>query len=122
MDASKIIEARVIAHLAANLTGCTVAAEVPEDYTDALIVVSRVGEQVDNHLRRTRLAVQCYGATMLDAAARCEDAVGALMTLPANDAGVTALRVETTYNWTDETTKRYRYQAVVHVSYYEEED
>lgn len=122
MTADQIIEARVIAHLARHMPGVTVAAEVPEDYPGgaALIVVSRLGEQRQNHLRRARLAVQSYGATLLDAAERCEAAEAALASLPAEDAGVTACRVETSYNFTDETTKRYRYQSIVHVSYYEE--
>lgn len=122
MQHTDIIEARVIAHLARHLP-CAVAAEVPEDFPDsaALVVVSRLGEQRTNHLRRARLAVQSYGATLLAAAALCEAAEQALVQLPAEDAGVTACRVETSYNFTDETTKRYRYQSVVHVSYYEEE-
>lgn len=122
MTNSDIIEARVIACLANHLS-CRVAAEVPEDFPAdaALVVVSRLGERRENHLRRARLAVQSYGRSLLDAAARCEAAERALYALPAEDAGVSSCRVETSYNFTDETTKRYRYQSVVHVTYYEED-
>lgn len=114
-----LIEARVIAHLAAALTGVTVAGEVPEDFPDngALVVVEKVGESVTNHLRHARLAVQSYGDTLLHAAERNEAVLSALESLTESPA-VSACRVETSYNFTDETRKRYRYQAVVHVTYY----
>ena len=53
MTNSDIIEARVIACLANHLS-CRVAAEVPEDFPAdaALVVVSRLGERRENHLRR----------------------------------------------------------------------
>lgn len=122
MTGNQVIEARVIAHLS-RVLACPVAAEVPEDLPadGALAVVSRLGGQDGDHIRRARLAVQTYGATLLDAALLCEDAVSALKSLPASDAGVSGCRVETSYNFTDETTKRYRYQIIVHVTYYEEE-
>lgn len=117
-----LIEARVIAHLSGQMPGCTVAAEVPEDFPDdgALVVVEKVGESVVNRLRQARLAVQSYGDTLLHAAERNEAALSALASLAA-DPAVSACRVETSYNFSDEVRKRYRYQAVVHVSYYEEE-
>ena len=116
-----LIETRVIAHLSALLDGCAVAAEVPEDFPDdgALVVVEKVGESVVNRIRQARLAVQSYGDTLLHAAERNEAALAALSSL-TDDPVVTACRPETSYNFSDEVRKRYRYQAVVHVSYYEE--
>ena len=113
----------MIAFLSANITGCNVAAEMPEDYPDdgALVTVEKVGESVLNRIRTARLAVQSYGDTLLHAAERNEAVLTALEDLTL-DPVVSACRVETTYNFSDEVRKRYRYQAVVHVSYYYEED
>ena len=117
-----LIEARVIAYLTANLQGVDVKGEVPEDFPDdgALVIVEKVGESVSNHLRRARLAVQSYGDTLLHAGERNEAVLAALESLPAASPAVSSCRVETSYNFTDEVRKRYRYQAIVHVSYYEE--
>ena len=119
-----LIESNVIAHLSRHMTDCLVCAEVPEDYPadGALVVVSRLGGGNTNHLRTARLAIQTYGASLLDAATRCEAAIAAMETLPAEDECVTAVRIDTSYNFTDETTKRYRYQCVLYVTYYDWED
>lgn len=119
-----LIESHIIAHLAAKMTGCLICAEVPEDYPadGALVVVSRLGGGNTNHLRTARIAIQTYGASLLDAATRCETALGYMLELPADDPCVTAVHIDTSYNWTDETTKRYRYQSVMYVTYYDWED
>lgn len=118
-----LIEARVIAHLTACMTGCLVAAEVPETFpaNAALVIVSRLGGGTENKIRRARLAVQSYGKTLLEAAERNEAAISALSTLTA-DPVVSACRVETSYIFSDEARKRPRYQSIVHVTYYETED
>ena len=118
-----LIEARVIAHLTACMTGCLVAAEVPEIFPAdaALVIVSRLGGGTENRIRRARLAVQSYGTTLYDAAARNEAAIQALATL-TNDSAVSACRIETSYIFSDEARKRPRYQSIVHVTYYETED
>ena len=118
-----LIESRVIARLAGQMPGVLVCAEVPEDFPAdaALVVVERLGVSETDRLRRARLAVQSYGLTLLDAAERNEAALLALKTL-TDDPAVSACRVESSYNFTDEARKRYRYQAVVHVTYYNDEE
>lgn len=118
-----LIETLVISHLSGLLPGVLVAAEVPEDFPEdaALAVVEKTADSRNNRIMRATFAVKSYGAALADAAALSRRVRSAMESL-AERPEVSACRFETDYNWTDETRKRYRYQAIYHITYYDLED
>lgn len=92
--------------------------EVAASTESSFVVVEKTGSDSRNHVARADLAVQCYGATLLEAASLCERVKTAMKLLTALPQ-VAACRLQRDYNFTDTASKRYRYQAVFSVTYYE---
>lgn len=114
-----MIEKTVIQYLSGAL-GAPVRAELPEDYTGgAMVLVERLGGGHENRLASATIAVQSYGDSLLDAATLSGQAVRAMEEIITLDE-VASCRLNSEYNYTDERSKRYRYQAVLDLTYYED--
>lgn len=92
--------------------------EMPAALQGSFVLVEKTGSDCRNHVARADLAVQCYGTTLLEAASLCERVKNAMQLLTALPQ-VAACRLQRDYNFTDTAAKRYRYQAVFSVTYYE---
>lgn len=114
-----IIEALVIAFLQSNLT-VPVYAERPEKPDPSYVIVEKVGGDETNQIPRATLAVQSHAGSMLEAATLNAQVKRVMKTLIEDDR-VSRCHINSDYNFTDEETKTYRYQAVFDITYYEEE-
>lgn len=111
-----MIEEKVIAYLANDLR-LPVYAEVPEANSGSFVVVEKTGSGRVNRLDSATLAVQSYADTLAAAAALNETVKASMFDMIAEDS-VSSVRLNSDYNFTDTSTKRYRYQAVFVVTYY----
>lgn len=68
-------------------------------------------------LRESTVAIQSYASSMYDAAALNEEVILAMQNLIEVD-DVTRVELNSNYNYTDTTTKEYRYQAVFDITHY----
>lgn len=82
-------------------------------------IVARVGVSPENHIHHGRIAVQSYAPSLVEAMALNRAAYDAMQSLPELSA-VTAAGLVSDYNFTDEETGRYRWQAVYAVNYYDD--
>jgi hypothetical protein len=92
--------------------------EPTEDLTD-YVLIEKVGSSESNHIPTATLVFQSYGASLYDAALRNL----LVKTLVANSVEldeISAVRLNSDYNFTDTTTKKYRYQALFVVTYLED--
>ena len=112
-----MIETTVLDYLRDRL-GVPVTMEVPEGASGTFVVLEKTGSSRQNYIRRATLAVQSYAPTLLLAAQLDDAVIEAMLALPELDR-VAACRLERDYNFTDTETKKYRYQAVFAVTYYE---
>ena len=112
-----MIETTVLDYLRDRL-GVPVTMEVPEGASGTFVVLEKTGSSRQNYIRRATLAVQSYAPTLLSAAQLDDRVIEAMLALPELDR-VAACRLERDYNFTDTETKKYRYQAVFAVTYYE---
>lgn len=83
-----------------------------------VVEITAGGER--SHLRNATVAVSSYGATMTEAASASSDVLIPRMRLLAELPAVTHCGLNSDSNFTDTATKRYRYQAVFEITYYEE--
>lgn len=95
-------------------------AERPEKEPDGrYIVIEKTGSENENHLQDATVAVSSYAKTLYEAS-ELNEAVKHVMlhinTLP----NVSAVRLNSDYNFTSTAAKAYRYQAVFVITYYEE--
>lgn len=112
-----MIKTTVLDYLRDRL-GVPVTMEVPEGASGTFVVLEKTGSSRQNYIRRATLAVQSYAPTLLLAAQLDDRVIEAMLALPKLDR-VAACRLERDYNFTDTETKKYRYQAVFAVTYYE---
>ena len=112
-----MIETTVLDYLRDRL-GVPVTMEVPEGASGTFVVLEKTGSSRQNYIRRATLAVQSYAPTLLLATQLDNAVIEAMLALPTLDQ-VGACKLERDYNFTDTETKKYRYQAVFAVTYYE---
>ena len=97
-------------------TGVFVGVEAPEQPFN-YVLIDQTGSDTVNHITTTTVAVQSYGASLLDALI-LSDTVKSLMLNFVTENAISAVRLETDYNFTDTTTKQYRWQAVYQITHY----
>nr|DAM53587.1 MAG TPA: tail completion protein [Caudoviricetes sp.] len=113
-----MIEKTVIAYLTKKFPKEKVSAEVPKGMPERFITVERTGsQQLRVGLYQSTLAVQSWAMTKMEAAELSEKVCEALRFMPDEEADVSK-SYGSDYNFTDVTTKRYRYQAVFTVTHY----
>lgn len=94
--------------------------EVPSsDYPSfpaSLVIIEKVGGTKTNHVSNASIAFQSYGRS-LEAAAALDEVVREAVEDIVNHTDISGVRLASNYNFTDVTTKRYRYQCVYEVYY-----
>ena len=74
--------------------------------------------QVRFFYEKASVAIQSYSATLLNAAKLNRDVKKAMFNLTDLDK-VISCSLDSDYNYTDEETKQYRYQAVFDIAFYD---
>lgn len=110
------IEEFYISYLSARLT-VPVSGSVRHPIPDSFVTVEKTGAGYDNRTRSATLAIQSWARSRAAAAALCET-VEAIMDGSAADANISRCRLNSSYDFTDTATKRYRYQAVFDITHF----
>lgn len=113
-----MVETALRAHLA-SLVDVPVYLDTPPDHGHNYVTIERVGSGRDDRLNTYRMAIQSYGSTKAEAAALNEQVKEAMLTDVVNRADIGGIRLDSDYDYTDTSTKAYRYQAVFEVVYYD---
>ncbi len=110
-----MIETTLLEYLGENLS-VPVCMEAPAQVT-GYVLLDKTGSSRQNHIITSTFAVQSYGASLLEAAQLNEEVEEAMAGLLELDE-ITKVDLETDYNFTNTTTKQYRWQAVYHITHY----
>lgn len=96
----------------------SVTLDYPKDIKKgSFVLVEKVGSGMENYLYSATLAIQSYGDSMYEAAILNEKVKEAMLFF-ANDKRVGSVKLNSDYNFTDTDMKKFRYQAVFDVYYY----
>lgn len=90
--------------------------EVPEKPIAPYVVIEKTGESETNKILSGTLAIQSYGTSLYSAAELDEEVKTAMESIVELDS-VYRCRLAGSYNFTDTSTKRYRYQSVFDMTY-----
>lgn len=113
-----MIELTVISYLKERFPEEQISAEVPKGMPDRFITVEKTGsQQLGVGLYQSTLAIQSWEISKLGAAELSEQVCEAMREIDAYMPEVTRSR-GSDYDFTDTTTKRYRYQAVFTLTHY----
>lgn len=100
----------------ANLSA-KVYMEQPKDKPEAFFILEKSGGGQTDHISESDFIVQSYGLTLYEAACMNEE-IKAVM-LRANTLNeVSAVELNSDYNYTNAESKSYRYQAIFVVTHY----
>lgn len=87
------------------------------DETGQYVVIEKTGGSRTNFIYNSTITVQSYADSMYNAAALNEKVKNAMFAMP-DEGEVVSVTLNSDYNYTDTTTKKYRYQAVFNVVHY----
>ena len=110
-----MILTELLSYLNTNLS-VEAYAEAPEELT-GYVLLEQTGSSRRNHIITTTIAIQSYGNSMLGAMTLNEEVktvMGGFLQLD----DIIKVELETDYNFTDTTTKQYRWQAVYNITHY----
>jgi len=110
-----MLEEIIIRYL--NDNGIIAYAEVPQAPPERFAVIERTSGGRVNMINNARIAVQSYAPSLYAAAQLNETVKDVMLALPVLD-DIGSCRLSADYNFTDTTTKRYRYQAIFDINYY----
>lgn len=91
--------------------------EAPENAPESYVLTEKTGSSENNHIKEATLAIQSIAPSLYKAACLNElvkDAMDKSISL----GSIAKAKRNSDYNFTDTTTKSYRYQAVYDVVYY----
>lgn len=91
--------------------------EIPERPPQCFVIIEKTSGGSRNRIDSATLAIQSYAETMLEAAKLNERVKAAMQDITDRD-DVSAAKLNSDYNYTDTSTKRYRYQAVYDFVYF----
>lgn len=116
------IEKRTIAYLNNKLSVPTYGAEPTNprpssNQPSEFCIVQKVGGGESNYIQSASLAVQSYAAT-LERASELNEVVKSAMKAMVELDEVTSVKLDTDYEYSKESTKQPRYQAVFDIVYY----
>lgn len=84
---------------------------------DRYVLFEKTSGSKRNHLPSATFAFQSYGKTMYEAATLNEELKQVVEDMIAVDA-ISKIKLNSDYNFTDTTTKEYRYQSVFDINHY----
>lgn len=117
-----MIETIVKNYLQTKLSPIPVTLEVIN--ADKYVLIEKTGSGEDEHLLETTFAIQSYGPSLYEAAALNEAVKEAMLGDGNTDYGIIELSsicqcsLNSDYNYTDTSIKKYRYQAVYDLTHY----
>ena len=112
-----MIELTVLNYLN-NALSVPVRMEVPENPPTKLVVLEKTGSSREHRLNTATIAAQSYAGTLAEAAALNEEVKAAFDNM-IELGTISACRLNSDYNFTDTSTKKYRYQCVYVITYLE---
>ncbi|MBR1383995.1 MAG: hypothetical protein IJ555_09355 [Ruminococcus sp.] len=112
-----MIEITVLDYLTNSLS-VPVYMEEPENPPDEYVLLEKTGSSENDHIQSAVLIVQSYAGSLYGAAS-----LNGLVKRAMRDSitldDVTRCKLNSDYNFTDTETKRYRYQAIFDITYYD---
>lgn len=115
-----MIESKVKEFLESKLS-VPVLMEVPKNPASSFVIIKKTGGTQEEYINSSILTIQSYAPSLYDAAVLNEevkewmlDGLKGLITLE----NVTSVNLNSDYNFTDSSEKRYRYQALFEIVHY----
>ena len=99
-------------------TNIPVYMEIPNlQKIDKFYTIEKTGSSKTNHIQESTFALQSWGNSMIDVI-RLNEEIKALIESAIILNEIVSVRINSDYNYTETSLKKYRYQAVVDIVHY----
>lgn len=112
-----MIETILLEYLDAANLSAEVYMEQPKVKPAAFFLLEKTGGMEVEHISESTFVIQSYASTLVDAAKMNEEIKAVMRDAIVLDA-ISRVELNGDYNYTDSSTKQYRYQAVFVVTHY----
>lgn len=92
--------------------------EKQKNMPDTFYSMEKTGSTIENRIYQSTFAIQSYADSMYNAATLNEEIINVMLDEVITLDEVVSVRLNSAYNYTDTTTKQYRYQAVFDIVHY----
>ena len=113
-----MIETIVIGYLDGRIENIPAYAERPKDPPEEYLLIEKTGGNDTDHIDRAAIVVQSYADTLYRAAVICRMVEKPMKDITELDE-ISKCKLNSSYNYTDTDSKKYRYQAVFDITYME---
>lgn len=101
-----------------NALGISAYMERPANPPESYVLIEKTGSGgEENHIKKSTLAIQSIKPSLYEAAV-LNESVKDFMRAAISLDSITKVEINSDYNFTDGTTKTYRYQAVFDITHY----
>lgn len=90
--------------------------EMPENNPSKYVLIEKTGSSSENFIKSATIALKSHATSLYEAAELNEKVKAAMDNIVVLDT-ISSSKLNTDYNFTDTTKKRYRYQAVYDLFY-----
>lgn len=113
-----MIEITILQYLNSQEPSAVVYTEIPKNSPSKFFVIEKTGSSLEDHIYRSTFAIKSYAPSMYEAAAMNEEIKGLMLDGLITLGEIAKVELNSDYNYTDTTTKTYRYQAVFDIVHY----
>lgn len=113
-----MIETIVKDYLQLNIPDIPILLERPANSPSTFVLLEKTSGGRENHINYATIAIQCYAPTLYEAA-QLNETIKSFMFDIIELKALAKSQLNSDYNFTDPTTKEYRYQAVFDLTYYD---
>ena len=113
-----MIETLIIEYLSGALSPVKVTAEEPDNLVGKHVVIEKTGSSITDHIKTSTIAIKSYGSSLYEALVLNAQVKNAMDGFEFDSSKISAVELDTDYNFSDTAKKRYRYQAVFTVTHY----
>lgn len=92
--------------------------EIPKNPPSTFYIVQKTGSSFNNYIYSSTITIQSYAPTKYEAAVQNEHIKDLMMFGLITDPEITKVELNSDYDYTDLSEKRYRYQAVFDITHY----
>lgn len=113
-----MIEEVLLNYLNDSDLSVTAYAQRPEVEPDSYVIVEKTGSQRTNRIETATIAIQSYAKSLYGAATLNEEVKALMDEMAGSCDEIGSVRLNSDYNFTSTTAKKYRYQAVFSITHY----
>lgn len=113
-----MIEDTVLNYLNSQELSARAYTEIPKNRPSYFWTIEKTGSSLMNHINHSTIAIKSYAPSLYEAASMNDEVKAVMLDGLITLGSIAKVELNSDYNYTDTTSKNYRYQAVFDITHY----